>query len=493
MARFFRHMISENVQVFWAALQRGEFITDAAEAVGTYRKQGARWVVASGGVRPRRGRNLQGRYLSFAEREEIALARAAGESMRSIAARLGRAPSTISRELGRNAEPSGRYRATSAHAAAWERAARPKPAKLATNPALRGKVEQYLLKRYSPEQIAGRLRREFPDDPEMWVCTETIYQSLYVQSRGALRRELTRCLRTGRALRHPGRQPGQRKNRIPDMVNISERPAEVKDRAVPGHWEGDLIIGKRNLTAIGTLVERSSGYTMLVHLPDGYKPEQVAPALAAKIQTLPETVRRSLTWDQGPEMRDWKQVAIAADIAIFFCDPHKPWQRGSNENTNGLLRQYFPKGSDLSVHSEAELDQVAAELNDRPRKRYDYAKPNELISHLLQPGSPALPEPPGHEAAGACRRAGPPPCPQFPAQGRRAPRVKGRPQAGPAGTRSALDAWAAGPYQRPPPTPTALPSHQRATSSRRRVATTARIRRRFRDRSCPPALALGIL
>ena len=280
----------------------------------------------------------------------------------------------------------GRYRATSAHAAAWERAARPKPAKLATNPALRGKVGQYLLKRYSPEQIAGRLRREFPDDPEMWVCTETIYQSLYVQSRGALRRELTRCLRTGRALRHPGRQPGQRKNRIPDMVNISERPAEVKDRAVPGHWEGDLIIGKRNLTAIGTLVERSSGYTMLVHLPDGYKPEQVAPALAAKIQTLPETVRRSLTWDQGPEMRDWKQVAIAADIAIFFCDPHKPWQRGSNENTNGLLRQYFPKGSDLSVHSEAELDQVAAELNDRPRKRYDYAKPNELISHLLQAG-----------------------------------------------------------------------------------------------------------
>jgi IS30 family transposase len=224
---------------------------------------------------------------------------------------------------------------------------------------------------------------EFPDDPEMWVCAETIYQSLYVQSRGALRRELTRCLRTGRALRHPGRHPGQRKNRIPNMVNISERSAEVKDRAVPGHWEGDLIIGKRNLTAIGTLVERRSGYTMLVHLPDGYKPEQVAPALAAKIQTLPETVRRSLTWDQGPEMRDWEQVAIAADIEIFFCDPHKPWQRGSNENTNGLLRQYFPKGSDLSVHSEAELDQVAAELNDRPRKRLGYRKPIEEIGHLL--------------------------------------------------------------------------------------------------------------
>jgi IS30 family transposase len=384
VARFFNHMISENVQAFWAALQRGEFITDAAEAAGTYRKQGARWVVRDGGVRPRRGRDLQGRYLSFAEREEIALAQAGGQSMRAIAARLGRSPSTISRELSRNAESSGRYRATSAHAAAWERAARPKQAKLATNLALRERVEHDLQKKYSPEQIAGRLRVQFPNDPEMSVSHETIYQSLYVQSRGALRRELTRCLRTGRALRHPGRQPGQRKNRIPDMVNISERPAEVADRAVPGHWEGDLIIGKANQTAIGTLVERSTGYVMLVHLPQGYKPEQVAPALAAKIRTLPETVRRSLTWDQGPEMRDWKQVAVAADIAIFFCDPHKPWQRGTNENTNGLLRQYFPKGSDLSVHSAADLDWVAAELNDRPRKRFGFRKPDELIGHLLQ-------------------------------------------------------------------------------------------------------------
>jgi transposase, IS30 family len=384
VARFFNHMISENVQAFWAALQRGEFITDAAEAAGTYRKQGARWVVRDGGVRPRRGRDLQGRYLSFAEREEIALARAGGQSMRAIAARLGRSPSTISRELSRNAESSGRYRATSAHAAAWERAARPKQAKLATNLALRERVEHDLQKKYSPEQIAGRLRVQFPNDPEMSVSHETIYQSLYVQSRGALRRELTRCLRTGRALRHPGRQPGQRKNRIPDMVNISERPAEVADRAVPGHGEGDLIIGKANQTAIGTLVERSTGYVMLVHLPQGYKPEQVAPALAAKIRTLPETVRRSLTWDQGPQMRDWKQVAVATDIAIFFCDPHKPWQRGTNENTNGLLRQYFPKGSDLSVHSAADLDWVAAELNDRPRKRFGFRKPDELIGHLLQ-------------------------------------------------------------------------------------------------------------
>jgi IS30 family transposase len=383
MVRFRNHMISENVQVFWAALQRGEFITDAAVAAGTYRKQGTRWVIANGGVRPRRGRNLKGRCLTFADREEIALRRAAGASVRSIASLLDRSPATISRELRRNAEPGGGYRASSAHAAAWVRASRPKPAKLASNVVLRAKVERDLEKKYSPEQIAGRLRVEFPDDPEMWVSHETIYQSLYVQTRGALRRELATCLRTGRALRHPSRKPGQRKNRIPEMVNISERPAEADDRAVPGHWEGDLIIGKLNQSAIGTLVERSTGYTMLVQLPDGYKPEQVAPALAAKIQTLPEAVRRSLTWDQGPEMRDWKQVRVAADIAVFFCDPHAPWQRATNENTNGLLRQYFPKGSDLSVHSAADLDWVAAELNDRPRKRLGYRKPDELIGHLL--------------------------------------------------------------------------------------------------------------
>jgi IS30 family transposase len=377
-------MVAEVHQRFWEAMARGDFITDAAVAAGTYRKQGARWLIADGGVRPRRGRDLKGRCLTFAEREEIALGRAAGESMRSIASRLGRSPSTICRELARNAERTGRYRATSAHVAAWGRASRPKPCKLATNMVLRHKVEQDLEKKYSPEQIAGRLKQAFPDEAEMWVSAETIYQSLYVQSRGALRRELTRCLRTGRALREPGRKAGQRKNRIPDMVNISERPAEAADRAVPGHWEGDLVIGKNNATAIGTLVERTTGYVLLLHLPDGYKPEQVAPALTAKIQTLPALLRRSLTWDQGAEMRDWKQVAIAADIEIFFCDPYKPWQRGTNENTNGLLRQYFPKGTDLSVYSQADLDWVAAELNDRPRKRHGYAKPDELIGPLLQ-------------------------------------------------------------------------------------------------------------
>ncbi|MEQ4210474.1 IS30 family transposase [Actinopolymorpha sp. B9G3] len=237
--RFSMRMVPEVHQRFWEAMARGDFITDAAVAAGTYRKQGARWLIAAGGVRPRRGRNLEGRCLTFAEREEIALGRASGESMRSIADRLGRSPSTISRELARNAEASGDYRASSAHGAAYERALRPKLCKLATNVALRAKVEQDLERKYSPEQIAGRLRAEYPNDPEMWVSTETIYQSLYVQSRGALRRELTRCLRTGRALRHPGRKAGQRKNRIQGMVNISERAAEAADRAVPGHWEGD--------------------------------------------------------------------------------------------------------------------------------------------------------------------------------------------------------------------------------------------------------------
>ena len=384
-------MVSEVVQPFWAALQRGEFITGAAESVGSYRVQGKRWMVAAGGVRPRRGRDLQGRYLSFAEREEIALARAGGESMRCIARRLGRSPATISRELRRNADRYGGYRATTAHALAYGRAGRPKPAKLATNLALRVKVQEYLQQRYSPEQISGRLRVEFPDDPQMRVSPETIYQALYVQSRGALRRDLAKCLRTGRSLRQPGRKAGQRKNRVPDMINISQRPAEAKDRAVPGHWEGDLLIGKRNASAIGTLVERSTGYAMLVALPDGYKPERVAPALARKIQTLPEALRRTLTWDQGPEMRDWKQIAVDSGVQVYFCDPHAPWQRGTNENTNGLLRQYFPKGFDFTTVTEADLDRVADELNDRPRKRLGFYKPSERIAELcgLHPAKPS--------------------------------------------------------------------------------------------------------
>jgi IS30 family transposase len=249
------------------------------------------------------------------------------------------------------------------------------------NRRLREIVERDLERKYSPEQIAGRVRLQFPDDPEMWVSTETIYQSLYVTSRGALRRELTACLRTGRALRKPGPRAAAR-NRARDMINIAQRPQEADDRAVAGHWEGDLLIGKGNRSAIGTLVERSTGYALLVALPDGYKPEQVAPALAAKIKTLPDSLRRSLTWDQGPEMRDWKQIRIDAGIDVYFCDPHAPWQRATNENTNGLLRQYFPKGTDLGIVSEVELDRVADELNDRPRKRLGFYKPSERIAEL---------------------------------------------------------------------------------------------------------------
>ena len=248
---------------------------------------------------------------------------------------------------------------------------------------LRELVEQDLARKYSPQQIAGRLRMRFPENPEMWVSTETIYQSLYVSSRGALKRELTACLRTGRTLRKPGRRTGQRRNRIPDMVNIADRPQEADDRAVTGHWEGDLLLGKNNKTAIGTLVERSTGYAMLVHLPDGYKADHVAPAIATKIKTLPDTPRRTLTWDQGIEMREWKQIQMDTNVAVYFCDPHAPWQRGSNENTNRLLRQYFPKGTDLSVHSELELDRVADELNDRPCKRLGFYKPTEQLAELL--------------------------------------------------------------------------------------------------------------
>ena len=268
--RFSYRMVPEVYQVFWAGMAAGEFINDAAVAAGSYRKQGSRWLAAVGGVRPRRGRSLKGRCLTLAQREEIALGRARGDSIRAIAAIIGRSPSTVSRELRRNADGLGRYRATSAHALAYHRASRPKPAKLLTNLGLRGMVEADLAKKYSPEQIAGRLKVDFPDQPEMQVSTETIYQSLYVQSRGALKRDLTRYLRTGRAVRRPSRKVGQRKNRIPNMINIAERPAEADDRAVPGHWEGDLIIGRKNLSAIGTLVERTTNYTMLLHLPDGY-------------------------------------------------------------------------------------------------------------------------------------------------------------------------------------------------------------------------------
>jgi transposase, IS30 family len=248
---------------------------------------------------------------------------------------------------------------------------------------LRGVVQDGLARRWSPQQIAARLRVEFPDRPEMWVSHETIYQSLYVQSRGALRRELTVCLRTGRAVRRPARRADERRGRIANKVMISQRPAEVADRAVPGHWEGDLIMGTGNASAIGTLVERSTRYLLLLYLADGFSAEQVQAELIKTITTLPRQLRRSLTWDQGKEMHGHAQISLAAELPIYFCDPHSPWQRGSNENTNGLLRQYFPKGTDLSVHDRERLEFVANQLNTRPRETLHWQTPAERLNQLL--------------------------------------------------------------------------------------------------------------
>jgi IS30 family transposase len=263
------------------------------------------------------------------------------------------------------------------------RARRPKQAKLATDLRLRGAVQTRLKLNHSPEQIAQRLREDFPHQPEMHVSHETIYQSLYVQGRGALKRDLVKHLRTGRALRKPHRQPSERRGRIPGMVNISERPPEVADRSVPGHWEGDLIVGKNSGSAIGTLVERQTRFVMLLHLPGDHGALAVQEAMTEKMTQLPDVLRQTLTWDQGNEMANHAAIAQATDLSIYFCDPHSPWQRGSNENTNGLLRQYFPKGTDLSVHGPGYLDFVAAELNNRPRKTLDWKTPAEALDKLL--------------------------------------------------------------------------------------------------------------
>ena len=375
-----------------------------------------------------------GRYLSFTEREEIAILRAAGDGVREIARQLGRSPSTISRELRRNAATRNgglEYRATTAQWHAALRARRPKPAKLAVSDELRRYVQDRLAgvvqrpdgtvidgpdvpwigrrhgrrkdrrwaRSWSPEQISGRLRLDFPDDASMRVSHEAIYQSLYVQGRGALRRELTACLRTGRALRVPrARVRGRGKNFVTDEIMISQRPAEADDRAVPGHWEGDLILGLRS-SAIGTLVERSSRFTMLLHLPPmdgrdgprvkngpaltGHGAETVRDAIADAITTLPEQLCRSLTWDQGAEMAQHAQLRTDTGLQIYFCDPQSPWQRATNENTNGLLRQYFPRGTDLARHSADDLAAVAAALNTRPRKTLGWRTPAEALDEYL--------------------------------------------------------------------------------------------------------------
>jgi transposase, IS30 family len=367
-------------------LRGGETWREVGAAVSVSKATIARILNEAGGMAPR----WQGRSpyrLSVADREEISRGLVAGDSLRVIAARLGRHPSTVSREVKVN---GGRdhYRAWAADRRACEEARRPKDGKLASNAQLAAVVEAHLEQTWSPEQIAARLPGEFPDDVEMRVSHETIYQTLFVQGRGGLRKELTACLRSGRTRRRPRprHSPGsvnQGKGKLQDMVMISERPAEAEDRAVPGHWEGDLIMGAGNRSAIGTLVERTTRYVMLLHLPDGHSAEAVRDAMTAKILTLPVSLRRSITWDQGKEMALHAQFSVDTGVQIFFCDPHSPWLRGSNENTNGLLRQYFPKGTDLSVHSAAHLDAVADELNGRPRQTLGWMTPSEKFHQLV--------------------------------------------------------------------------------------------------------------
>jgi IS30 family transposase len=426
----------EHRQRFWEAIACGLSSEDAGVAAGVSPVVGTRWFRESGGMPSVSRVPLSGRYLSFADREEIALLHAHGCSGREIARQLARSPSTISRELRRNAATRGGrldYRATTAQWHADRRGRRPKMAKLAGNDALRRYVQDRLAgaithpdgtpipgppvrwigrrhgrrqdrrwaRSWSPEQIANRLPLDFPDDESMRVSHEAIYQALYVQGRGALRRDLVACLRTGRALRVPrARTRGRGKKFVTSEIMISERPAEAADRAVPGHWEGDLILGLGS-SAIGTLVERTTRFTMLLHLPRmdghnaaprvkngpalaGHGAEAVRDAIASTITTLPEQLRRSLTWDQGAEMAQHAQLRIATGLPIYFCDPHSPWQRGTNENTNGLLRQYFPKGTDLSKHTIADLRAVAAALNTRPRKTLGWKTPAEALNeHLL--------------------------------------------------------------------------------------------------------------
>jgi IS30 family transposase len=430
----------EHRRRFWASIAAGLSSEDAAVGAGVSPAVGARWFREAGGMPPATlapsSEPPSGRYLSFAEREEIALWRARGHGVREIARRLGRAASTISRELRRNAATRGGglgYRATTAPWHAERAARRPKPAKLAANAALRSYMQDRLAgvivapsgaavpgpvvrwrgrrhgrrqnrrwtRAWSPGQIAQRLRLDYPDDGAMRISHEAIYQSLYVQGRGALRRELTTCLRTGRALRVPrARSRGRGKSHVAPEVMISRRPAEAGDRAVPGHWEGDLVLGLGS-SAIGTLVERTTRFTMLLHLPrmaghgcgarekngpalGGHGAEAVRDAITRTITTLPEALRRSLTWDQGAEMAQHARLRIDSGLHVYFCDPHSPWQRGTNENTNGLLRQYFPKGTDLSVHGADDLAAVAAALNTRPRKTLGWRTPAEAFDEVLR-------------------------------------------------------------------------------------------------------------
>jgi IS30 family transposase len=369
--------LSEIERLIWG----GATFETAAAAVGCSTKSIQRFLALSGGLK-RRVKERSPRRLSLAEREELSRGLVAGDSLRRIARRLGRAPSTISRDVAW----SGRhgYRAWWADGGAIERGRRPKPAKLAVDSRLCRAVERGLRAEWSPQQIAARLIRDYPEDMTMRVSHETIYRTLFVQARGALRKELTTCLRTGRTQRRPHMRTEQSgAGRLRNMILISDRPPEAEDRAVPGHWEGDLIIGKGARSAIGTLVERSSRYVILLHLPQGRTAEDVRAALTRQISKLPAELRRTLTWDQGKEMADHVRFATDTNMQVYFCDPHSPWQRGSNENTNGLLRQYFPKNTDLRLHSAAHLNAVARRLNNRPRQTLGWMKPSEVFSRAV--------------------------------------------------------------------------------------------------------------
>ena len=424
----------EQRQCFWKAIKSGLTTEKSSISAGFASAVGARMFRQYGGVTPKLKDELSGRFLSFKEREEIAVLLAGGMAGREIARELDRSPSTISRELRRNASTrSGQmaYRAITAQWHAERKAKRPKISKLATNHNLHKYVEERLAGRirndkskelvgpktlwngrrhgkrkdrrwataWSPEQIANRICLDYPKDHTMRISHEAIYQALYVQGRGNLKRELVACLRTGRALRVPRARTRRGKGFINPEIMISERPAEVQDRAIPGHWEGDLILGLGS-SAIGTLVERTTRFTMLLHLPRmeghgkapvkngpalaGHGAEAVRKAITTSILKLPQHLRRSLTWDQGAEMAQHQQLRIDTNLSVYFCDPQSPWQRGSNENTNGLLRQYFPKGTDLSRHSRNDLDAIAATLNARPRKTLNWKTPTETFNGMLR-------------------------------------------------------------------------------------------------------------
>lgn len=371
--------------LIFCLLRRGEKQWVISERSGVSLRTISRMVASLGSVPRPAEVEYDARYLTQDERCEIARLGDLGWSVRGISRQIGRSPSTISRELRRNRDPkTGHYLPHQAHTRAWQRQRRPKDCKIATNPRLRAWVRYMLKQRLSPEQVAGRLRVQFPDDESMHVSYESIYQALYIHTRGELTRELKVHLRSGRTSRKPRGQRTNKHSRIPDLVPISERPEEVKDRLVPGHHEGDLIKGSTaSNSAVGTVVERHSGFVTLVHLPEGWAADKVATALAEQMSTLPTWFAKTLTWDRGAEMARHADFTRATGIKVYFADPYSPHQRPSNENTNGLLREYMPKGTDLSIHTADDIAAIAQQLNNRPRKRLGFLTPAEVFAKLL--------------------------------------------------------------------------------------------------------------